>query len=516
MNMAKKLKKKKKRVLSGRFVWLILFLIAIIFMVIIFGLKMIPDLWKWIVLGIMIIALLLTGVLSSRYYKNRFIKFVDIVLCLVLAAGSFLIPHYENKISSLFDYTGGNTATIRLYVLSDEYRAAHPELYSAYSVSEELSDYFDSVFITTMGIDYDNQNFALTELKNTAGHEMSTVNCVNAVESAQYLYEGQGEVLVLADAFVSMITETEGYEHFENDTKVIGSFKRTIETNVAQSDTTLTDNPFVIFIGGNDEEGELTVQCKTDVAMIVAVNPLTHQIALVSYPRDSYIPNPAYGAEAYDKLTHLGFSGIDNTMTGLNQYMNLGDVIDNYITINFRTYMNIIDALGGVDVDNPYAFGFWDNPNIWFEQGPIHLDGYNSLLYVRERKTLPDGDFGRTMHQQLVLKAIINKLTSPEVITHFNDLLSALSGTFLTNLSSDSIYALCRKQLSENISWNIVNYHVTGDTGFSSCVSAGGEELSVVYPYDDQVEFVAQVIRNVMAGRIVSQEEMPVGTYYTY
>ena len=135
MNMAKKLKKKKKRVLSGRFVWLILFLIAIIFMVIIFVLKMIPDLWKWIVLGIMIIALLLTGVLSSRYYKNRFIKFVDIVLCLVLAAGSFLIPHYENKISSLFDYTGGNTATIRLYVLSDEYKAEHPDLFSSYSVS---------------------------------------------------------------------------------------------------------------------------------------------------------------------------------------------------------------------------------------------------------------------------------------------------------------------------------------------------------------------------------------------
>ena len=217
--MAKKYKKKKKRVLSGRFVWLILLLIAIIFMIIIFGLKMIPDLWKWAVLGVMVIILLLTGILSSRYYKNRFFKTVDIILCVFLAVGSFLIPHYENRISSLFDYTGGNTATIRLYVLSDEYREAHPDLFSAYTVSDELSDYYDSVFITTMGIDYDNQNYALTELKNASGHDMSTVNCINAVESAQYLYEGQGEVLVLADAFVSMITETEGYEHFENDTK---------------------------------------------------------------------------------------------------------------------------------------------------------------------------------------------------------------------------------------------------------------------------------------------------------
>ncbi|MDQ9768749.1 LCP family protein, partial [Acinetobacter baumannii] len=91
--------------------------------------------------------------------------------------------------------------------------------------------------------------------------------------------------------------------------------------------------------------------------------------------------------------------------------------VDDYVLINFSTFQQIIDALGGVDVNNPYAFGFVDDPNIWFEQGHIHLDGKHALLYVRERKTLPDGDFGRSMHQQLVMQGIITKLMSPAALT---------------------------------------------------------------------------------------------------
>ena len=247
--------------------------------------------------------------------------------------------------------------------------------------------------------------------------------------------------------------------------------------------------------------------------MIVTVNPSTHQIAIVSFPRDSYIPNPAYGTNAYDKLTHLGVSGIQNTLDGLNSYLGLDDVIDHYVIVNFTTFRTIIDAIDGVDVYNPYAFGYSYDPDIWFDQGSIHLDGDEALCYVRERHNLPDGDFGRTMHQQIVMKAIIEKLTSASVVVHLESLLKSLDGQFLTDLSGDSIYAFAKMQLSENISWNIVNYHVVGETGSSPCASAGGEYLSVVYPYDNQVAFVAQVMQDVINGSAVEQQDLPDGAY---
>ena len=189
----------------------------------------------------------------------------------------------------------------------------------------------------------------------------------------------------------------------------------------------------------------------------------------------------------------------------------LGDIISHYVLVNFTTFRTIIDAIGGVDVDNPYAFGFFDDSSIWFEQGNIHLDGDNALYYVRERYTLPDGDFGRTMHQQIVMKAIIAKLTSSAVITKFDSLLTALKGTFLTNISDSAIYSLCQMQLDQNISWNVVNYHILGTTGTSVCASSGSTPLSVVMPYSNQVSFVSSEIDKVEAGETITQQDLPDG-----
>jgi anionic cell wall polymer biosynthesis LytR-Cps2A-Psr (LCP) family protein len=222
------------------------------------------------------------------------------------------------------------------------------------------------------------------------------------------------------------------------------------------------------------------------------------------------VDNPAFGYG--DKLTHLGMRGIDNTLNGLNAY--LGQQIDNYVIINFTTFRNIIDAIGGVDVYNEYEFTAINGME--YPEGLIHLEGEYALMFVRERYALIDGDFGRNYHQQQVMHAMIDKIASPEVIVHVDDLLSALEGTFLTNLTSDSIYAFCRKQLEENIHWNIVNYHVLGDIDFAECASAPGMDLSVVFPYPNQVEFVSQVMSDIINGEIVTQEELPDGYYYDY
>ena len=113
------------------------------------------------------------------------------------------------------------------------------------------------------------------------------------------------------------------------------------------------------------------------------------------------------------------------------------------------------------------------------------------------------------------MKAIIDKLTSKDIITKFDSLLNEINGQFLTNISPNSLYALAQKQLDEGIEWNIVNYHVGGETGMEICASATGQYLSVVYPYDNQIEFVRNEIQKVMDGETITQEELPEGKITT-
>ena len=506
-------RKKKKRVLSARFVWLFLLISAAAFAFIVFGLAFLPDDWKLMALIVIAAIVFITGILSYAFQKSRFIKTIDVILIIALVAADVLVPHYESLVNNLFDNVAGNKTTVRLYVMNEDYRSAHPEYFSDTSVFTSLSDYGSASFATCLSSDKSNQSYALQQVENQLG-SVDTLDCSSVVQEAEYLYTAQADVMVLSDSYVSMVTDTDAYANFKDETTVIASYTIASSSNSSTDKDALTSQPFAIFIGGNDQEGELYTEGRTDVDMIVTVNPSTHQIAIVSMPRDSYIPNPAYGTDAYDKLTHLGLSGIQNTLDGLNSYMGLGDTLNHYVIVNFTTFRTIIDALGGVDVDNPFAFDSDQfGPHYEFPEGTIHLDSEYALAYARERYHLPNGDFDRNLHQQLLMKAIIEKLTSASVVVHLESLLKSLDGQFLTDLSGDSIYAFAKMQLSENISWNIVNYHVLGETGTSPCASAGGEYLSVVYPYDNQVEFVTQVIQDVINGSTVEQQDLPDGSY---
>lgn len=500
--------------------WVPLYIACIILVSIFWNMPMFPRKWSYYLIAVL--AVLAAGMYAlSRWKKIPQIpvRVLEVLLTVCMLVLSCLMPFYKSKVSSVINDQPEEQTYIymNLYVMSDTYKEEHPDIFAGTESYPEKSDdledlkqYKDATFITEMTVEQENQRNALTELKNTLDkQDLNVVDKDSVLDSVAALYSNEGQVLILNQSYTGMLDDMEEYENFSKDTRLLYTIRLTDETaKIAVSDSSLTTEPFSIFIGGNDQEGDLSLIGRTDVNIVVTVNPLTHQIAIGSFPRDSLVPNPALGKRA-DKLTHLGMQGLQNTLNGMSSL--LGIDIDNYILINFSTYQKIVDAIGGVDVDNPYAFGFWDNPDIWFEQGNIHLDGYYALLYVRERKTLPDGDFGRTMHQQIVLKAIIDKLTSPSIITKFDSLLTAMKGTFLTNLSDDAIYGLCQKQLDENISWNIVNYRVEGTFGMAQCASSGSTELSVVYPYSNQIQFIGDVMDQVINGETVVQQEMPAG-----
>lgn len=515
----KKKKKKRKRRLSSQFYWMLLVISAIATFLVLFNAPMFPRKWSFLVLFLLAGVLLLTGIFTAVFSpRNRIQKFINCTLALCLGFVSVLTPYYINKITELFESALGDKVRINLYVLTDEYKSQYPDTFrnvitlpemdsNGNFKSVDMKDYADAVYGTTIETDTTNQQYALKQLKQLCGKQVQTIDKNALSDAVQAFYDNHTDILIMSEALAGTISDMQGFENFETDTKILYSFDRPIDASA--SDTVavdMTTKPFTIFFGGNDTTGALSLQGRTDVNMTVTVNPNTHQILISNLPRDSWVKNPYYN-DKRDKLTHLGLVGIDNTLKGLGDIY--GIEIPNYVIVNFDTFMVIIQALKGVTIDNPYAFTAIDGQ--YFPKGTIGLDGAGALMYVRERQNLPDGDFGRNMHQQIVMRAMIEKLCSPDIMMQINSIIDGMNGMFLTNISMNSIWALVNKQLDEGIEWNIVNYHVGGETGMEICASATGQYLSVVYPYDNQIEFVRNEIQKVMDGETITQEELPEG-----
>ena len=515
----KKKKKKRKRRLSSQFYWMLLVISAIATFLVLFNAPMFPKKWSFLVLFLLTGILLLTGIFTAVFSpRNRIQKFINCTLALCLGFVSVLTPYYINKITELFESALGDKVRINLYVLTDEYKSQYPDTFrNVITLPEmdsngnfknvDMKDYADAVYGTTIETDTTNQQYALKQLKQLCGKQVQTIDKNALSDAVQAFYNNHTDILIMSEALAGTISDMQGFENFETDTKILYSFDRPIDASA--SDTVAVDmtrKPFTIFFGGNDTTGALSLEGRTDVNMTVTVNPNTHQIIISNLPRDSWVKNPYYN-DKRDKLTHLGLAGIDNTLKGLGNIY--GIEIPNYMIVNFDTFMVIIQALKGVTIDNPYAFTAIDGQ--YFPEGTIGLDGAGALMYVRERQNLPDGDFGRNMHQQIVMRAIIEKLCSPDIMMQINSIIDGMNGMFLTNISMNSIWALVNKQLDEGIEWNIVNYHVGGETGMEICASATGQYLSVVYPYDNQIEFVRNEIQKVMDGETITQEELPEG-----
>ena len=172
----------------------------------------------------------------------------------------------------------------------------------------------------------------------------------------------------------------------------------------------------------------------------MSVNPTTKEILLTNIPRDYYVKLHTFGE--YDKLTHAGIYGVDESIHTLEDLFDTK--INYYVKVNFTSLVDIVDALGGVTVNSKYSFVSQDGYS--YKKGENVLDGKKALSFARERKSFKEGDRVRGENQQLVLTALINKAMSPKIITNYVDILKALKGKFVTNISDDEITKLIKMQ----------------------------------------------------------------------
>ena len=263
----------------------------------------------------------------------------------------------------------------------------------------------------------------------------------------------------------------------------------------------ITKEPFVLYLSGVDNRGELTEKARSDVNILAVVNPTTKRVALINTPRDYYVD--LAGTNSKDKLTHAGLYGVETSMATLGNLY--GIQVDHYIRIDFSGFISIIDAVGGVDVYSDQAFTSVGSPGYYdpttFAEGWNHLDGKSALAFARERHAFASGDIQRGINQMKVIDAMANKLKSPTVLMSFSKLMDAVSDCFVTSLSQEQISALVRMQLGDLASWDIESCSVTGSSGKSSqCYSAKGQSLYVMKPDESSVSKAKELIASVLGG----------------
>lgn len=222
----------------------------------------------------------------------------------------------------------------------------------------------------------------------------------------------------------------------------------------------ITKKPFNIYVAGGDAYGSIDNVTNTDVNMIITVDPINRKVLLTSIPRDYYVNLPSFGDDAYDKLTHAGYYGIEESAKAIENLLDID--INYYVKVNFSTIEGVIDAIKGVDVYSDYSFCANGRPDICYKKGNNHLDGFHALMFARERYAFKDGDVQRVKNQQKVLTAIIDKVTSSTtLVTNFSQILDSVGNSFSTNMETKNINRFIM-QLNDMRGWNIESQNLVG------------------------------------------------------
>ena len=221
-----------------------------------------------------------------------------------------------------------------------------------------------------------------------------------------------------------------------------------------------------------------------------------------------------------DKLTHSAMYGINETIQTLEDFLDMK--VNYYAKTNFSGIINIIDSLGGVEVESPYAFTTLHG-NYEIKKGINEMDGEKALCFVRERYALPHGDFDRGKNQQRLLKAMLKKAMSPKIITNYKNILAAIEGSFETDMSSDDIKSsspvssgryldiksLINMQLDDMANWDIFNVQITGkDSQSYNTYSQKGQKTYITIPDKEVLNKIKKVINKIESGKELTEKDI--------
>ena len=247
------------------------------------------------------------------------------------------------------------------------------------------------------------------------------------------------------------------------------------------------DSPFTIYLSGIDNRDHtLPFAARSDVNLVMVVNPAKHKILLLNTPRDFYVPLAMNGK--LDKLTHAGLYGVNESIHTLENFY--GIKFNYYARINFDATSTIIDQLGGVDVHIPYVVNTYHGHR-HYEPGNYHLNGDEALDFARERVSISwaGGDRERGRNQEKIITALLQKLQQDKTnLTKLDQIFNSIAKNIQTNFTPDDLKYLVQKQLTNFSNWQIESIDVDGKADITSTYTYPEPKHFVWHPYQDTVD----------------------------
>jgi cell envelope-related function transcriptional attenuator common domain len=190
-------------------------------------------------------------------------------------------------------------------------------------------------------------------------------------------------------------------------------------------------HPFTVMVMGVDEREN--DKGRSDTLIVLAVNPEKKSILMFNIPRDTRTEIIGHGTT--DKINHAyAFGGVTMAKNTVEHFLDYP--IDYYIRINMEGFEHLIDILGGVEVNNPFAFYYGEHQ---FDQGQLKLNGELALLYSRMRYEDPRGDLGRNARQREILTEVMKSSLQFSNITQIQKILKELGSSVKTNITFDEM-----------------------------------------------------------------------------
>ncbi|HDR8184623.1 TPA: LytR family transcriptional regulator [Bacillus thuringiensis] len=211
--------------------------------------------------------------------------------------------------------------------------------------------------------------------------------------------------------------------------------------------------PISILLMGSDQRKDEVG--RSDSLMLFTLNPKQESMKIVSIPRDTYTEIVGKGKK--DKINHAyAFGGIDMSVKTVENFLDIP--VDHYIEVNMDGFKDVVDAVGGVEVNNDLAFSYEGSQ---FMKGDIHLNGTEALRYSRMRYEDPRGDFGRQMRQRQVIQAVIKKGANVSSLANYGSVLKSIEKNVKTSLTQEQMFDIQKDY--KNAMKNIEEVQIAGD-----------------------------------------------------
>ena len=453
-----------------RVISIISILLAIALIIKVIKIDILPLNFEITILGAVLLLTLILFIFYNFTSHSKIARvfggFMIIVVTLSYGLGYFYLYKTAGMLSTISTSSSGSGT--KLGSLSDEMTNNVSVIVMKSSNYSSLKDLSGKKIGTTSELDTKSTEKSLDDIKKTIDFDQE--DYPNYYQEMTDLYDGTIDAVVLDESSRGLVYDIDQFQDISQVTKVVHttSYKTPREHAIVDSKhpVDVTKDPFTIYFSGNDSFGNI---------------------------------------QETGKLTHTGLYGVQTTISTIEDFMDID--INYYVRVNFSSLTNIVDAIGGVDVNVGQGLAvdqfYTDGTVGGVVEGENHLDGQKALAYARERYSYEDGDMQRVKNQQQVLKAIIKKVKSPSMLLNYTSLIDAIGSAIETNMPSSSITNFVKFQLASNSDWKFESYPMIGDTGMEFSPSLG-DTASVTYQDRGSIETAHDKIEAILNGENAS------------